>query len=180
MLVLGASGGVGTACVLLGKMAGVRVVACASSDAKVKRLLEIGADDVINYREAPFEEVVRTRYGKPRVTGASGGVDIVVNFTGGDTHLPSFKCLRRGGRMLICGATAGYAPTTDLRYLWSFEHQVLGSNGWSRADLEALLAALAAGRFHPAIDHRFSLEHAAEAEQLLESRQAFGKIILRP
>ena len=84
VLVLGASGGVGTGCVLLAKLAGAEVVACASSDAKLQRLREIGADHVINYREQDFKQEIGRIYGKPRVLGG-GGVDVVVNFSGGDT-----------------------------------------------------------------------------------------------
>ncbi len=66
-------------------------------------------------------------------------MDVVVNFTGGDTWVPSLRCLRRGGRLLTCGATAGFDPKTDIRYIWTFELQVLGSNGWTPEDLTTLL-----------------------------------------
>jgi NADPH:quinone reductase-like Zn-dependent oxidoreductase len=60
------------------------------------------------------------------------GVDVVVNYTGGDTWVKSMRVLHRGGRLLTCGATAGYDPVEDIRFIWTFELQVLGSNGWMR------------------------------------------------
>ncbi len=180
VLVLGASGGVGTACVLLAKLAGAHVIAAAGSAEKEEKLRALGADETVNYREVEFHRAVIAAHGKPRVAGGAGGVDVVVNFTGGDTLGPSSKCLRKGGRMLICGATAGYDAAVDLRYVWSFEQQLIGSNGWERADLERLLALCADGRLRPAIDRVLPLEEAAEAERLLEDRAVFGKILLRP
>ena len=70
---------------------------------------------------------------------AGGGYDVVVNFTGGDTFAPSLRCLKMGGRLLTCGATAGFDPKTDLRFVWTGELDVRGSNGWRRDDLAALI-----------------------------------------
>ena len=109
VLVLGASGGVGTGCVQLAKLAGCEVIACASSNEKLERLRAIGADHLINYRENDFRKEIYRICGKPRVVGG-GGVDVVVNFTGGDTWVDSLKCLTKGGRLLTCGATAGFEP----------------------------------------------------------------------
>jgi alcohol dehydrogenase len=125
VLILGASGGVGTCCVFLAKMAGATVIACASSDEKIKRLYALGADHVIDYAKGDFMAEVHSRFGKPARRNFEGGVDVVINFTGGDTWVPSLRCLRRGGRLLTCGATAGYDPRTDIRYIWTFELQVL-------------------------------------------------------
>ena len=82
---------------------------------------------------------VHARFGKPHRRRLDGGVDVVINFTGGDTWVPSLRCLRRGGRLLTCGATAGFDPKTDIRFIWTFELQVLGSNGWTPEDLVTLL-----------------------------------------
>src|SRR5437764_11203477 len=121
VLVLGASGGVGTGCVILAKMLGAQVIACASSADKLKRLKELGADEVINYREVDFSRWAVEKYGKPQRRSYEGGVDVLINFTGGDTWQPSLRCVKRGGKILVCGATAGYDPKEDLRYVWSFE-----------------------------------------------------------
>jgi alcohol dehydrogenase len=179
VLVLGASGGVGVACVQIAKMLGAEVVACTSSDAKGDRLRALGADHVVNYAKTKFVTAVRDIYGKPKVSGG-GGVDLAVNFTGGDTWLDTQKSVTVGGRIVTCGATAGYELTTDARYLWTFEHAILGSNGWSVADLEKLLALIEAKRLAPVIDAILPLEEAAEAERLLEDREVFGKVLLKP
>jgi alcohol dehydrogenase len=178
-LVLGASGGVGTGCVMLAKMAGAEVIVCASSQDKLDRLKEYGADHGINYAESAFEKEVWGMYGKPHRRGG-GGVDMVVNFTGGDTWVPSMKALRVGGRMMTCGATAGYDPKTDIRYIWTFELQLLGSNSWEREDLVQLMDYIHDGRMKPAIDRTFPLPEAREALRLLEDREVFGKVILEP
>jgi alcohol dehydrogenase len=179
VLLLGASGGVGVACLQLAKLAGAEVVACASSAAKLQRLREIGADHVVNYRERPFLEAVKEIYGKPRMTG-SGGVDVAVNFTGGDTLVPTQKCVKVGGRILCCGATAGFELSLDARYWWTFEQTLIGSDGWMKEDLRTLLELIASGRLNPVIDRVLPLEQAAEGERLLEDREVFGKVVLRP
>ncbi|MEM1152584.1 MAG: zinc-binding dehydrogenase [Pseudomonadota bacterium] len=179
VLVLGASGGVGVACVQIAKMFGAKVIACASSDAKIARLKEIGADHVVNYMEQSFKTSVHEIVGKPRMMG-SGGVDVAVNFTGGDTVVDTQKCVRLGGRILTCGATAGYDVAIDMRYLWTFEHEMIGSNGWQTSDLVALMAEIAAGRLDPVIDKVLPLEETAEAERLLEDREVVGKVLITP
>ena len=180
VLILGASGGVGTCAVFLAKMAGATVVACGSSAAKLDRLRELGADEVIDYAAGDFMAEVHRRFGKPHRRGYEGGVDVVVNFTGGDTWVRSLRCLRRGGRLLTCGATAGFDPKTDIRYIWTFELQVLGSNGWTVDDITTLLALVKAGRLQPVIDRVFPLTEAREALRLLEDREVIGKVIVAP
>lgn len=179
VLILGASGGVGVACVQLAKMLGAEVIACASSESKLQRLRELGADHVVDYVKRPFVESVKEIYGKPRITG-SGGVDVAVNFTGGDTLLPTQKCVKQGGRILSCGATAGFNLQLDARYWWTFEQTLIGSDGWMTEDLGSLLDLVATGRLSPVIDRRLPLEDTAEGERLLEDREVFGKVIIRP
>jgi alcohol dehydrogenase len=177
VLILGASGGVGTSCVLLAKMLGAEVVAVTSSPEKCERLRDLGADETI---DASREDIVEhTR----RTTGrlfAGGGYDVVVNFTGGDTWAPSLRCAKMGGRVLTCGATAGYDPPTDLRYIWTAELDVRGSDGWRREDLAALLDAVREGRLTPAIDRVVPLDDAIDAMRALEERRFFGKIVVVP
>jgi alcohol dehydrogenase len=180
VLILGASGGVGTCCVFLAKMARATVIACASSEAKIKRLYELGADHVIDYAHADFMAEVHGRFGKPHRRGGEGGVDVVVNFTGGDTWVPSLRCLRRGGRLLTCGATAGFDPRTDIRYIWTFELQVLGSNGWTQDDLTTLLTMVKERRLVPVIDRVLPLADAREGLRLLADREVIGKVVVVP
>ena len=180
VLVLGASGGVGTCCVQLAKMTGCEVVVAASSADKLKRLKEIGADHGIDYTTQSFEKEIWNLYGKPYRRSYDGGVDVVVNFTGGDTWVPSFKATKRGGKILTCGATAGFDPKTDIRYIWTFELKILGSNSWTREDLVALLTMIADGRMDPPIDRVLPLEQGGEGVRMLENREVFGKVVVAP
>jgi alcohol dehydrogenase len=180
VLVLGASGGVGTGCVILAKHLGAEVIACASSAAKMKRLKELGADEVINYQDVDFSKWAIERYGKPQRRSHEGGVDVVVNFTGGDTWQPSLRCLKRGGKLLVCGATAGHDPKEDLRYVWTFELKIIGSNSFYDEDLKALMELIAYGKMQPVIDKVLPLDQAAEGLRLIQDREVIGKIVVVP
>jgi NADPH:quinone reductase-like Zn-dependent oxidoreductase len=179
ILVLGASGGVGTGAVLLSKLAGAEVIACASSASKLERLKAIGADHVIDYTKEDFVKWVYAKWGKPHRRRFEGGVDVVVNFTGGDTWVPSLKAVHRRGKILTCGATAGFDPKEDLRYIWSFEIQVLGSNSFMPDDLTALLELINEGKLKPVIDKELPLSEVNEAFRLIEEREIFGKVVLK-
>jgi len=82
--------------------------------------------------------------------------------------------------VLTCGATAGFDPKEDLRYIWTFELKILGSNGWMREDLDTLIATIRAGQLTPVIDRELPLEEVNEAFRLLEDREVFGKVVVRP
>jgi alcohol dehydrogenase len=179
VLVLGASGGVGTACVLIAKLIGAEVIACASSADKLDRLAALGADHGVDYAKSDMREAVWELVGKPRVFGA-GGVDVVVNSTGGGTWGDSIRCLKLGGRLVTCGATAGFEEQIDARYVWTFEHSLLGSNGWRREDITTLLDHAAARRLMPVIDRVIPLDQIREAERRMEAREVFGKIVVTP
>jgi alcohol dehydrogenase len=180
VLVLGASGGVGTGCVILAKLLGAEVIACASSEDKIKRLKDLGADHVINYKTTDFSKWAVEKFGKPQRRSYEGGVDVVINFTGGDTWHPTLRCVKRGGKILVCGATAGYDPKEDLRYIWSFELQVIGSNSFYDEDLQALMGLIQAGKMKPVIDKVLPLERAVEGLRLIETREVFGKVVVTP
>ena len=180
VLVLGASGGVGTGCVMLAKHLGAEVIACAGSDDKMERLKALGADHVINYRTTDFSKWAIEKYGKPQRRSREGGVDVVINFTGGDTWAPSLKCVKRGGSILVCGATAGHDPKEDLRYVWSFELKIIGSNSFYDENLKGLMDMIQAGDLKPVIDKVLPLEQAAEGLRMIRDREVMGKIIVTP
>ena len=180
VLVLGASGGVGTGCVILAKHLGAEVIACTSSPEKMHKLRELGADEVINVNDVDFSRWAVEKYGKPQRRSYDGGVDVVINFTGGDTWHPSLRCLKRGGKLLVCGATAGYDPKEDLRYIWSFELKVIGSNSFYDDDLAALMTMIDQGRMKPVIDKVLPLEQAREGLRLIQDREVIGKIVVEP
>jgi alcohol dehydrogenase len=179
VMVLGASGGVGVACVQLARMMGAEVLAFASSASKLQRLSDLGANHVANYMDKPFLDSVKEIYGKPRING-SGGVDLAVNFTGGDTLPATQKCVKLRGRIVCCGATAGFNLSLDARYWWTYEHTLIGSDGWRKGDLRTLLELVASGRLAPVIDKVLPLEQSAEGERLLESREVVGKVLIKP
>jgi alcohol dehydrogenase len=180
VLVLGASGGVGTGCVILAKLLGAEVIACASSAEKLARLKEMGADELINYDEVDFSKWAIQKYGKPQRRSNEGGVDVVVNFTGGPTWVPSLKCIKRGGKLLVCGATAGHDPVEDLRYVWSFEINIVGSNSFYDDDLAGLMTLIREGRMKPVIDKVLPLDQAAEGLRLIQDRKVIGKVVVTP
>jgi len=173
VLILGASGGVGTGAVQMARNIGATVIACAGSDEKCERLREIGADHTINYSDVDFSREAWKLTGKR-------GVDVAVNFTGGDTWVPSIKTLRKGGRLVTCGATAGYDPRTDLRYVWVRELTIVGSDGWTTDDIRVLLDDVSNQRIAPIIDTVLPLSEAREAERLIQDREVFGKVLLHP
>jgi len=174
VFILGASGGVGTGAVQIAKMCGCIVYAAASSEDKLQRLKTLGADVLVNYAEQPeFHRFIKS-------TTHGVGVDVVVNYTGGDTWVKSLKCIKLGGRLLTCGATAGYDPQTDIRYIWRKEMDIRGSDGWQRQDLIDLLEAVRSGKINPVIDRVLPLEDTAEGHRLLEDREVFGKVIIVP
>ena len=182
VLILGASGGVGVCCLQLAKLAGAEVVACAGTDTKAARLRELGADHTINYAQQDFVKEIYGLYGKPsrRGAGVKQGVDVVVNYTGGETWVRSLRVARVGGRILTCGATAGFDPTEDLRFIWTFELQIRGSNGWMREDVQMLLELVQAGKLKGVVGTTLPLDQGAEALRRLESREVFGKLVVTP
>ena len=180
VIVLGASGGVGTGCVILAKLLGAEVIACASGESKAQRLKELGADEVVDYTKVDWSKWAVEKYGKPQRRSYEGGVDVVVNFTGGDTWVPSLRCLKRGGKLLVCGATAGYDPKEDLRYVWSFEIEIKGSNSFYDDDLAGLMTLIQQGKIKPVVDKVLPLEKAAEGLRLIQDREVFGKVIVTP
>jgi alcohol dehydrogenase len=180
VIVLGASGGVGTGSVILSKLLGAEVIACASSEEKMAKLKEIGADEVIDYTKVDWSKWAVEKYGKPQRRTYEGGVDVVINFTGGDTWVPSLRCLKRGGKLLVCGATAGYDPKEDLRYVWSFELQIIGSNSFYDDNLSALMDMIKTGKMKPVIDTIVPLEGAVDALRLIQDRKVIGKVIVTP
>jgi alcohol dehydrogenase len=182
ILILGASGGVGTCCVQLARRVGARVAVAASSAEKLERLKALGADIGLDYAKDDWVAECHRRFGRARTSKREeGGVDMVVNFTGGDTWTKALRVLRRDGRMLTCGATAGYDPPEDIRFIWTFELNIVGSNGWTRRDVTALLDMVATGALVPVLHpERFPLERAADALGALENRTAFGKVVVEP
>jgi NADPH:quinone reductase-like Zn-dependent oxidoreductase len=173
LVVLGASGGVGVACTQLGHHAGARVIACSSSEQKLQRLRELGADETVDTSHENFSRRVWELTGKK-------GADVVVDYSGRDTWPGSIRCTSSGGRIVTCGATSGFDAQTDLRYVWTRELNILGSNGWHRSDILALIDLMRQRELDPVISHVLPLSRIDEAEALLEERRVVGKVIVVP
>jgi alcohol dehydrogenase len=173
LVVVGASGGVGVGCVQLGKAAGARVIACTSTRAKAAQLRELGADETVVTSDGQFGKQVWALTGKV-------GADVVVDYSGKDTWGQSLRSVRKGGRLVCCGATSGHDAVTDLRYLWVREIDIRGSDGWSRQDLVELMTLVENKRLRPVIHSVLPLSRIREAIDELESRRAFGKVLVVP
>lgn len=179
VLILGATGGVGVACVQLALQLGARPIACGSAEAKLAKLRALGVEHTIDTSQEEIVAAVHQRFGKPHLLGG-GGVDVIVNYIGGDTWTQALRCLAPRGRMLTCGATAGYSPPTDIRFIWTYEQTIIGSNGWSTADQDALLHQVALGDLDPVIQEVRPLERTAESIQELADRRVVGKLVIAP
>lgn len=172
IVILGATGGVGVACLQFAVRIGARAIVCSGSEEKLARLRDMGAVGTINLAEEDFRTAVKAL--------TDGGPDVIVDYQGKSTWPDTIRAVRQGGRVLTCGATTGFEATTDLRYVWARELDVLGSNGWTREDLDAVVEMVRAGEIDPPIHavHPLSRVHDAVAE--LEDRRAFGKVIVVP
>lgn len=173
VVVLGAAGGVGLACVQIARQLGATVIAVSSSDDKLERLKALGADHGINSATHDFSREVWAISGKR-------GADVAVNYIGGETWTPTLRCLGMGGRLVTCGASAGFDPKTDIRYIWRRQLNIMGSDGWTPEGIRWLLDQVATGGIEAVIDSVHPLSDIRAAETRLESRQSFGKVILRP
>ncbi|MGA7118797.1 MAG: zinc-binding dehydrogenase, partial [Polyangiaceae bacterium] len=139
--------------------------------AKVERARRLGADDVIDSGVDDFVVEVK------RLTGKRGA-DVVVDHVGGDTLARSVLATARGGRIVTCGATAGFHPQIDLRHVFFRQIAILGSTMGSKGLLFGILERVRTGALRPVVDRVLPLWEAREAHRVLESREAFGKIVL--
>lgn len=173
VLIHGAGSGIGVAAIQIAKLHGARVIATAGTDDKLVRARALGADETINYTTGDFAVEARALTGKR-------GVDAVIEHVGGETFTASIKAVRTGGRIVTCGATAGFHPQIDLRHIFFRQIEILGSTMGSKADLLAVLGHVEAGRLEPVVHAVLPLAKAADAHQILERREAFGKVVLEP
>ncbi|PYR98446.1 MAG: alcohol dehydrogenase [Acidobacteria bacterium] len=173
VLILGAGAGVGTAAIQIAKMVGCRVFAAASTEEKLQRAKQLGADFLINYKTEEFDKKVRDLTNRR-------GVDVVVDYIGADTWVRSLRSARRGGRVLTCGATTGFAPQTDLRQIFFRQVQVIGSTMGSHREFLDVMKCVFRGQLKPVIDRVLPLEEARKGHELIEARAVFGKIVLTP
>jgi NADPH:quinone reductase-like Zn-dependent oxidoreductase len=173
MLVHAAGSGVGSAAIQIGKLLGARVFATASTDEKLAKARSLGADEAINYQREDFLDSVK------RLT-AKRGVDVVFEHTGEATWEKSIRSLVRGGRLVTCGATAGFNGNLDIRYLFSRQISLHGSYMGAKTELLEVMKFFEDGRLKPVVDRVLPLEKVAEAHKAIEDRAQFGKVVLVP
>jgi NADPH:quinone reductase-like Zn-dependent oxidoreductase len=171
VLVQAAGSGVSSAAIQMAKLFGARVIATTSSDEKAARAKELGADDVVNYTTQDFVAECK------RITNKRG-VDAVIEHVGGDVFVKSVLATAWGGRVVTCGATAGFTPTIDLRQIFFRQVEVLGSTMGTRGSLFEILELVRQKKLRPVVDRVLPLWEAAAAHRALEERKAFGKIVL--
>ena len=173
VLVLGASGGVGTGALRIAALAGCRVLAAVGSAPKRARALACGADEAIDYSQTPLREAVREL--------TSGvGVDVVLDSVGAATWRDSINVLRPFGRLVVCGATSGDQPAISIREIYQSHRRILGAPLGSRREFGQVVRALVAGRLAPTVHETLPLDRLRDGLRLLESRTFFGKIALTP
>jgi NADPH:quinone reductase-like Zn-dependent oxidoreductase len=173
VLIHAAGSGVGSMGIQIAKLRGARVIATASSDGKLAKARELGADAGVDYTRDDWPKEVR------RLTNGRG-VDVVFEHTGAATWPGSILSLKKAGRLVTCGATSGFDARTDLRHVFYRHLTILGSMMGSKADLLAAMKFIESGQIRAVIDRTMPLREARKAHELLEDRAQFGKIVLLP
>src|ERR1041384_4049377 len=173
VLVHAAGSGVGSIAIQIAKLRGARVITTASTDEKLAKARELGADQTINYSRDDWPKEVK------RLTERRG-VDVVVEHTGAETWPGSIASLKNNGRLVTCGATSGYDARTDLRQVFYRPLSLLGSFMGSKAELLEAMKFVAQGKIRAVVDRVLPLSEARKAHELIESRSQFGKLVLDP
>lgn len=171
VLVQAGGSGVGSAAIQIAKLSGARVITTAGSDEKCQAARALGADVAINYLTHDFVDECRNLTEKR-------GVDAVIEHVGGEVFEKSIAAVRWGGRIVTCGATAGFTPKLDLRHIFFRQVQVLGSTMGPKGDLFRILSLVGERRLRPVVGRVLPLWEAAEAHRALEAREIFGKVVL--
>lgn len=173
VLVIGAGSGVGSAAIQIAKLVNARVITAAGSDWKLEKARALGADEVINHtRQSIAEEVRRLTHKR--------GVDVVVEHVGAAVWEACFESLATYGRLVTCGMTTGAELKLNGQGLFARQRTVLGAYMGGKSELVDALKFVAQRRLKAVIDSVFPLKEAAAAQQKMESREFFGKILLHP
>jgi len=172
VLILSAGSGVGSAGLQIAKLCGARVFATASTDEKLERARQMGADFTINYTQTDFSEAVR------EATGGRG-VDIVFEHVGAATWERSIASLAKKGWLVSCGVTTGNIGQINIRQMYQKQLTIMGSALGTASELRTIVRLAEQGKLSPIIDRALPLKDAAEAHRMMEARENFGKICLR-
>ena len=172
VLVIGAGGGVNSMAIQIAKLAGATVYALTSTEKKMEKAHELGADVVLNYREDP--QWSKTLY---KMTGRRG-VDVVVDNVGQATLPQSMRAVARGGRIVIVGNTSGPRVEIDTRFIFGKQISLIGSTMGSHQDFRDVTNLFWAGKLKPVVDRVMPLSEGQAAFEALEQGKQFGKIVL--
>jgi len=170
VLIVGIGGGVAVACLQLAKLIGARAYVTSSSDAKIARAMTLGAAGGVNYGKDNVAKAV--------LDMSCGGVDMVIDSVGAASWADSLKSLRRGGRLVTCGATSGANPPADLQRVFIRQLEIYGSTGGSVGEFRQLLDVFARGLVKPEIDSQFAFADVRSALDRLVAGAQFGKVSL--
>jgi zinc-binding alcohol dehydrogenase/oxidoreductase len=170
VLIWGIGGGVATAALAIARALGARAVVTSSSDEKLARAVELGADATVNHAEADVASRIKD--------ATQGGADVVVETVGADTWSTSLAVARAAARICVCGATSGPNPPASLHRIWWKQLTVYGSTMGTREDFEAVLDLVVSGRAKPVIDSVYPLSETRAAHERLESGEQLGKVVL--
>ncbi len=171
VLVWGIGGGVATAALTIAHALGARTIATSSSDVKLERARELGADATVNHSTEDVKAFVRE-------TTGGNGADVVVETVGEATWRLSLDVAARFGRIAVCGATSGPNPPAALHRVWWKQLTILGSSMGTRADFEGAYELVASRRALPVVDEVVPLAEIRAAHARLESGEQLGKIVL--
>ena len=173
VVVFGASSGVGTAAVQIARVSNAHVFAVAGTEEKLRKAEDLGADVLLNYNTQDIAREVHSRTG-------GRGADIVVEHVGAAVWQQALKCLGKNGRLVTCGATTGPKVELDLHFFFTQQQAVVGAYMGGRHDLLQCLKLIDKRCLRPVIDSVFPLEQLREAQERMERREMFGKIVLTP
>jgi len=174
VLIVGAGGGVNSMAIQIAKLAGATVYALTSTEEKMERARELGADVVLNYREDP--QWSKTLY---KMTDRRG-VDVVVDNVGRATLAQSMRAAARGGRIVIVGNTSGPHAEIDIRFIFGKQISLIGSTMGTHQDFRDVMNLVWAGKLRPVVDRVMPLSEGRQAFEILERGEQFGKIVLTP
>jgi NADPH:quinone reductase-like Zn-dependent oxidoreductase len=171
VLIWGIGGGVAMAALQISSLLGARTVVTSGSDTKLEAARKMGAEAVLNHRKADVVAEVR------KLTGGQGA-DVVVDSAGEQSWPMSLRSLRRGGRLVVCGATTGPIISLDLRRLFWHQWTILGATLGSRREYSEILELAHAGKLWPVVDQVVPLDEAQSAFERLQRGEQLGKLVI--
>jgi NADPH:quinone reductase-like Zn-dependent oxidoreductase len=174
VLVQAGGSGVSIAAIQIAKLLGATVVTTVGADDKIAKAKTLGADHAIQYKKTPFRDEAK----KIARSFGRSGYDIVIDHVGAETFSDSVKSLTWGGKLVTCGATSGSAVEVDLKAIFFKNISIMGSTMGSKGDFLRLVRLVAEGKLKPVVDSTFAMKDLRAAHAKLESREAFGKIVM--